>query len=162
MAVPRVFWMSASVALVVVAASASYFLLVTLPTAQRHRDELAAEIASKQAKDKQSTDCAEQARRTGEDMGKYSSGFGSPSNISGVTNHYNRKLSKCIADVQTADKNGTVEYVLDAYEQSSILWCSIRFAPKTASPMQRICMDSQSKRIDPTEADKQIDALMRE
>jgi hypothetical protein len=161
MAVPRFFWLFASVALLIVAASVSYFMLVILPTAQRHRDDLAAEIASKQAKDRQAIDCAEQARRTGEDMGRYSSGFGPPSHISGVSNHYNRKLSKCIVDVQTVDKGGTAEFVLDAYEQSSILWCSTRFTPKAASAMQRICMDPQNKRVDPTEADKQIDALMR-
>ena len=95
-------------------------------------------------------------------MGKYSSGFGPPSNISGVSNHYNHKLSKCIADVHTVDKYGTAEFVMDAYEQSSILWCMTRFVPKGASPMQRTCMDSKDNRIDPTEADKQIDTLMRE
>jgi hypothetical protein len=162
MAVPRVFWISASVSLLAVGTAASYFLLVILPTAQRHRDELGAEIASRQAKDRQAIDCAEQARHTGEDMGKYSSGFGPPSNISGVSNHYNRKLSKCIVDVQTVDKNGTAEFVMDAYEQSSILWCMTRFVRKGVPPMQRTCMDSKSNRIDPPEADKQIDALMRE
>lgn len=161
MSVPRILWFSASAALVVIAVSASYFLLVVLPAAERRRDELTTEIARKQAGDKQTMDCAGQARRAGEDMGKYSSGFG-PSNISGVSNHYNRKLSKCIVDVQTVDRNGTAEFVMDAYEQSSILWCTIRFAPKGASPMQRTCMDSQNNRIDPKEADKQIDALMRE
>ena len=54
-------------------------------------------------------------------MGKYSSGFGPPPNITGVSNHHNRKLNKCIVDVQTVDKNGTVEFVNDAYEQSNIL-----------------------------------------
>jgi len=162
MSASRIFWFSASVALLVIAISAAYFLFVTLPAAERHRDDLTAEIARKQAIDKQVMDCAEQARHTGEDMGKYSSGFGPPSNVSGVSNHYNRKLSKCIADVQTVDKNGTVEFVMDAYEQSSILWCSTRFVPKAATPMQRVCMDSKNNRIDPTEADKQIDALMRE
>jgi hypothetical protein len=162
MAAPRVFWISASVGLLVLAVSASYFLLVILPATQRHRDELAADVASKQAKVKQAADCAEQARRAGQDMGKYSSGFGPPSNVSGVSNHYNQKLGKCIVDVQTVDKNGTAEFVMDAYEQSSILWCSTRFMPKAASPMQRICMDSQNKRIDPTAADKQIDELLRE
>jgi len=159
--VPRVFWLSASVALLLVAVSASYFLLVILPTAQRHRDELAAEAASRQAQEKRTIDCAEQSRRTGEDFGKYSA-FWPPSHVSGVSNHYNQKLSKCVVDVQTVDKGGTAEFVMNAYEQSNILWCSTRILPKAASPMQRICMDSQNKRIDSTEADKQIDALMRE
>lgn len=162
MPVQRAFWVSASVAILVVAASVSYYLVIALPKSQQHRDEVNAELAAKQAKEKQTTDCAEQARLAGGDMGKYSSGFGPPSSVSGVSNHYNRKLGKCIVDVQTVDKNGTAEFVMDAYEQSSILWCSTRFAPKAASPMQRICMDSKNNRIDPTEADKQIDALMRE
>jgi hypothetical protein len=162
MNVPRVFWLSASVALLVIAVSASYFLLVVLPASERHRDELTAEVARKQAGEKQALDCAEQARRAGQDMGKYSSGFGPPSNISGVSNHYNIKLSKCIVDVQTVDKNSLAEFVMDAYEQSSILWCTTRFVPKGAPPMQRTCMDSKNNRIDPSEADKQIDALMRE
>jgi hypothetical protein len=160
---PRVFWMSASVALLIVAASASYFLLVLLPATQRHRDELTAEIARKQAGEKQTLDCAEQARRAGQDMGKYSTGFGPPSNITGVSNHYNHKLNKCIADVQTVDKNSTAEFVMDAYEQSSILWCMTRFVTKGPSRgMQRTCMDSKNNIVDPTEADKQIDALLRE
>jgi len=162
MNVPRVFWLSASVALLVIAVSASYFLLVVLPASERHRDELTAEVARKQAGEKQALDCAEQARRAGQDMGKYSSGFGPPSNISGVSNHYNHKLSKCIVDVQTVDKNSLAEFVMDAYEQSSILWCTTRFVPKGAPPMQRTCMDSKNNRIDPSAADKQIDALMRE
>jgi hypothetical protein len=162
MTVPRVFWLSASVALLVIVVSASYFLLVVLPASERHRDELTAEIARKQAGEKQAMDCAEQARRAGQDMGKYSSVFGPPSNISGVSNHYNHKLNKCIVDVQTVDKNSTAEFVMDAYEQSSILWCMSRFVPKTVPPMQRTCMDSNDNRIDPTEADKRIDTLMRE
>lgn len=155
---PRVLWFSASAAVLIVALSAAYFLFVTLPAAQRHRDDLAAEIARKQVSDKQVMDCAEQSRRAGEDMGKYSSVFGLPSHVSGVINHYNRKLSKCIVDVETVDKNGTVEYVMDAYQQSSILWCNIRFTPK----MGRVCMDAKSNRIDPTDADKQLDDPMRE
>ena len=161
MAAPRVFWFSASVAALVVAASASYYLLVILPSAQRRREDRAAEIASKEAKDKQAADCAEQARRTGQDMGKYST-FGPPLNVSGVTNHYNRKLSKCIADVETVNKDGTSEMVLDAYEQSSIFLCTITFVPKAVPPTRRMCLDSQGKSIDPDEAEKQIDALMRE
>jgi len=162
MAVPRVFWMSTSGALLIVAASASYFMLVILPNSQRHKDELIAEIASKQAAEKQILDCVEQARRAGQDMAKYSSGFGSPSNVSGVSNHYNRKLNKCIVDVQTVDKNGTAEFVMDAYEQSSVLWCTTRFMPKGTPPIQRTCMDSKNNRLDAAEADKQIDVLMRE
>lgn len=161
MVVPRFFWFSASVTLLVIAASAAYFLLAALPAAQRHRDELSAEIARKQADDKQIMDCAEQSRRTGDDMARHS-GFGPPPNISGVSNHYNHKLSKCIADVQTVDKNDTAEFVMDAYEQSSILWCMTSFVPKGAPPLQRTCMDDQDHAIDPTEADKRIDALMHE
>lgn len=82
--------------------------------------------------------------------------------VSGSSNHYNKKLGKCIVDVQTVDKNGTAEFVLDAYEQSDIIWCNTRFTPKQATPMQRTCMDHQNKHIDPTEADKQIDALLKE
>jgi hypothetical protein len=52
-------------------------------------------------------------------MGKYSSGFGPPSNISGVSNHYNRKLSKCIVDMQIADKNGTAEFVMGSPSRSN-------------------------------------------
>jgi hypothetical protein len=163
MAVPRVFWISVSVALVVIAASASYFLLVILPTAQRHRDEVTAEIARQQAGEKQAMDCAEQARRAGQDMGKYSSGLGPPPNITGVSNHYNHKLNKCIVDVQTVDKNSTAEYIMDAYEQSNILWCMTQFVTKGPSKgMRRTCMGSENNIIDPTEAEKQIDALMRE
>lgn len=160
MPVPRFFWFSASAALLLIAASAAYFFLAVIPAAERHRDDQAADLARKQASDKQIADCAEQARRAGEDMGKYSSsGFGLPSHITGVSNHYNRKLSKCIVDVETLDKNGTVEYVMDAYEESNILWCSTRIGSKN---IQRFCMDSNKNRIDSTEADKQIDDLMRE
>jgi len=162
MPVPRFFWLSASVAVLAIAVSASCFLLMVMPAAQRHRDELAAEIAKQQASEKQIGDCAEQARRAGQDMGKYSSGVGPPSNVSGVSNHYNRKLSKCIVDVQTVDRNGTAEFVMDAYEQSNILWCYTRFAAKARSGAQRVCIDSKNNRVDPTEADKQIDALLRE
>ena len=158
----RVFWLSASVALLVIAASVSYSLLVALPATQRHKDELNAELAAKQARDKHAIDCAEQARRAGEDMGKYSNAFGPPPKVSGTSNHYNHKLDKCIVDVQTFDKNGSAEFVLDAYEQSTILWCMTSFTPKETSGMRRTCMDSQNKSINPTEADKQIDALMRE
>lgn len=162
-AVPRVFWMSASVALLIIAASASYFLLVILPAGQKRRDDLTAEIARKQAEQKQASDCAEQARRAGQDMGKYSSGFGPPPNITGVSNHYNRKLNKCIVDVQTVDKNGTVEFVMDAYEQSNILWCMTQFVAQGPSKgMHRTCMGSENNAIDPTEAEKQIEALLRE
>jgi hypothetical protein len=162
MSAPRIFWLSATVSLLALAASISYFLLAVLPAAQRHRDELSSELASKQAREKQAIECAEQGRRTAQDMGKYPSGFGPPPTVSGESNHYNRKLSKCIVDVQTADKNGTAEFLLDAYEQSSIMWCMTSFTPKKTPPMQRTCMDSQNKRIEPSEADKQIDALLRD
>ena len=123
---------------------------------------MTAELSRKQASDKQVRDCAEQARRAGEDYSRYSSGLG-PSHISGISNHYNHKLNKCIVDVQTADANGRTEFVMDAYEQqSSILWCITTFVPTSASPMQRTCMDSKNNRVDPTEADTQIDALMRD
>ena len=159
---PRVFWLSASVALLAIAGSVSYLLLVVTPATQRHRDELTLELAAKQAADKRTIDCAEQARRTADDIGRYSSGFGPPPTVTGSSNHYNLKLGKCIVDVQTVDKNSTTEFVLDAYEQSNILWCMTRFAPKESSPMQRTCMDSQNQRIDPAEADKRIDVLLRE
>ena len=146
---PRIFWLSASLSLLVVAASSSYLLLAVLPAAQRHRDELDSELATKQARDKQTIECADQARRTAQDMGKYSSGFGPPPAVSGESNHYNRKLGKCIVNVQTVDKNGTAEFVLDAYEQSDIMWCLTRFTPKEIPAMKRTCMDSQNKRIDP-------------
>jgi hypothetical protein len=162
MAPPRLFWLSVSVALLAITASISYFLLVVLPATQRHRDELSAELATNKARDKQAIDCAEQARHAAEDIGKYSSGFGPPPAVSGSSNHYNRKLDKCIVDVQTVDKNSTAEFVLDAYEQSNIVWCMTRFTPKESPPMQRTCMDSQNKRIDASEADKQIEALLHE
>lgn len=136
-----------------IAASASYYFLVVLPAAQKQRNQLAAEEAHK----KRVAECAEQARRAAHDMGNYSP-FGVRSSVSGVSNHYNEKLGKCIADIETTDKGGLVEYVMDAYEQSNILWCSTRFAPS----VKRICMDAHRKEIDPTEADKQIDTLMRE
>jgi hypothetical protein len=160
--VPRIFWLSVSIALLAIAASVSYFLVVALPVAQRHRSEVSAQLAAAQVRDKQVIECAEQARRTADDMGKHSSGFGPPPAITGSTNHYNRKLGKCIVDVQTMEKNTTVEYVLDAYEQSSILWCMTQFTPKASQSMQRTCLDAQNKRIDPAEADKQIDGLLRE
>jgi hypothetical protein len=163
MPAPRIFWMSASVALLIVGASASYFLLVILPAGQKRRDELTAEISTRQAGEKQTLDSAEQARRAGQDMGKYSTGFGPPSHITGVSNHYNHKLNKCIVDVQTAGKNGTAEFVMDAYEQSNILWCMTQFVTQGPSKgMHRTCMGSKNDIIDPTEADKQIDALLRE
>jgi hypothetical protein len=158
MTTPRIFWLSASLAVVLVGLSAAYYLLVSLPAAQRHKDELAAEIANHQASEKQIADCAEQARRAGQDMGKYASGIGPPSTVSGVINHYNRKLSKCIADVQTVDKGGTGEIVMDAYEQSSIFLCTTRFTPA----LRRMCLDAENKQIDPTEADKRIEALLHE
>jgi hypothetical protein len=162
MPAPRVFWLSASVALLVIAASVSYYLLIALPKSQQQRDELNAEIAAKQAKEKLAADCSEQARRAGEDMVKYSSVFSVASKVAGTSNHYNRKLGKCIVDVQTVDKNSTSETILDAYEQSSLFLCVTTFTPKAASRMQRTCLDSQSKPIDPAEADKQIETLMRD
>lgn len=159
---PRVFWLSASVALLAIAGSFSYFLVVVLPASQRRRDEQTAQLAAAQAKDKQLSDCAEQARRATQDFAKYSTGFGAPSAVTSAVNHYNRKLGKCIVDVHTVDKNSTAEFILDAYEQLDIVWCLTRFTPKALPPMQRTCMDPQNKRIDPAEADKQIDALLRE
>jgi hypothetical protein len=160
----RIFWLSASVSILAVSASACYFFLIVLPASQRHRDELSSELANKQAAERLRTECAEQGRRTAEDLGKYSSGsgVGLPATFTGESNHYNRKLGKCIVDVQTVDKNGTTEFLLDAYEQSNIMWCSTRYLPKQAPSMQRICMDTQNKRIDPADADKQIDSLLRE
>jgi hypothetical protein len=64
--------------------------------------------------------------------------------------------------MQTVDKNSTSESILDAYEQSSLFLCVTTFTPKAASPMRRTCLDAQSKPIDPTEADKQIESLMRD
>jgi hypothetical protein len=162
MPAPRVFWLSASVAFLVIAASVAYFLLFTLPMTQRHRDELNNELAAKQAREKQAIECAEQARRTAEDVGKHSTGFGPPPTVTGSSNHYNQKLGKCILDVQSVDKNSTAEFVLDAYEQSSILWCMTHWPSKQTEPMRRTCMDSQNKPIDPADADKQIDALLKE
>lgn len=159
MPAPRVFWLSASVALLAIAASVSYSLLVALPATQRRRDELNAESAAKQAKEKQATDCAEQARRVGEDMGKYSSVFSPASKVAGTSNHYNRKLGKCIVDVQTVDKNSTSETLLDAYEQSTVILCITTLTTRAAS---RTCLDAKGKRLDPAEADKQIESLMRD
>lgn len=162
LSVPRFFWIAASVALLGITASVCYFLLVGLPARQKHRDELSSELATKQAGEKQAIDCAEQARRTADDIGRHSTGFGPPPGVTGSTNHYNRNLGKCIVDVQTADKNSTAEFVLDAYEQANMLWCMTRFTPKESPRMRRTCMDSQNKPIDPAEADKQIDALLRD
>jgi hypothetical protein len=159
---PRAFWLSASLALLLISSSVAYFFLVLLPGRERHRDELGADLATKQSIQKQVLECADQARLTTQDFGKYATGFGPPPSVSGSSNHYNQKLGKCIVDLQTVDKNGTAEFVLDAYEQSDIIWCNTRFVSKQTPPMQRVCMDHQNKRIDPEEADKQIDALLRE
>jgi hypothetical protein len=157
--IPRLFWVSASVAILLVASSIAYFFLAVMPAVQRHRDEQAAEIAKRQADKKQIADCADQARRAVEDFGKYSSvGIGLPSSIISVTNHYNHELGKCLVDVETLDKNGTVEYLMDAYELSTVLWCSNRAAPK----VQRVCMDSKHNTVEPADADKQMDALLRQ
>ena len=83
--VPRFFCLSESAAVLIIAASTSYCLLVVTPAGQRHRDGLAAEAAKQLANEKQIADCAEQARRAGQDMGKYFSGVGPPSNVSGVS-----------------------------------------------------------------------------
>jgi len=127
-----------------------------MPAAQLHRDELAAEAAKQRAGEKQISDCAEQARLAGEDMGRHSSVLGPPSRVAGVSNHYNRKLSKCIVDVQTAQTDGVTETLMDAYEQSYLLYCF------TTTKLGR-CVDALSNTsIDPAEADKRIDALLRE
>lgn len=126
----------------------------------RRRDKLNDELAAKQARDKQVLDCAEQARRTTQDFGKYATGFGPPPSVTGSSNHYNQKLGKCIVDVQTVDKSGTAEFALDSYEQSDILFCTIHFGSKQ-TPMQRTCMDHQNNQPDSSEADKRIDALLK-
>ena len=72
---PRTLWTSASLSLLIVALSASYYFLHVLPAAERQRNEVALEEARQQARDKQMKDCAEEARRTGQDMGKLFLGF---------------------------------------------------------------------------------------
>jgi hypothetical protein len=134
--------------------SASYFLVFVLPAAQRRRDDLAAEAT----RERQTVECAEQARRAGHDMDKYQ-GIGPPFNVSSVSNHYNRRLRKCIVDVGVTDKDGFAEFVMDAYEQSRMVVCRTQV---NAFPTQNSCEDSQGNNIDPDEAQKQIDALMRE
>jgi hypothetical protein len=159
MNVPRVFWLCSSIAVLIVALSACYFFLVALPAAQRHRDDMSAEIAKNETDYRRAGDCAEQARRAAEDMSRYSAVLTPESRVSSVTNHYNTRLGRCLADIETVDKNGTTEMVIDAYEQSSLSWCSTTFVSKANSTL---CMDAQRNRIEPAEANKQMDALMRE
>jgi hypothetical protein len=92
-------------------------------------------------------------------MSRYSAVLTPESRVSSVTNHYNTRLGRCLADIETVDKNGTTEMVIDAYEQSSLSWCSTTFVSKANSTL---CMDAQRNRIEPAEANKQMDALMRE
>lgn len=148
--------------LLAIAASLLYLLLVALPAAQRRRDDLDADLAATQARDKQVSDCAEQARRAAEDFGKHSSSFGPPPAVTGESNHYNQKLGKCLVDVETMGNNNMTEFVLDAYEESNIIWCMTHFPSKSTELMKRTCMESQNKNVDPDEAERRIDVLMRE
>jgi hypothetical protein len=159
--VPAIFWFSLSLALLAVALSAAYFLLVYFPQRNAARDRALAESLRRETESKAVLDCANQAARALKkfiEEGRMASRvLGQPLLAIGSTNHYNRRLSRCFVDIETADENMLSGFtVLDAYEGAEMLWCIGKIGGQTA------CHDADQNSIDESQARAREKSLMTE
>lgn len=155
-----VFWLSLSVALVTVAASVCYFLIVYVPSRDRVRDRQAAEIAQTESVARQETECAAQAARATEQFARELLAMNlNHEVVADSMNHYNKPLKQCFVEIQTIAKGGaTADYILDAIENKQVQVCT--FDPQFKGSDKRLCLDADNAEIAPRDADKQSRSLM--
>ena len=156
MAIPRLFWTSLSISILIAAASVAYFLLVYTPLRDARRDQAAAESARHAADRARVLGCASQAEVSASKLGREMSGLGE--RIVGSTNHFNSRLERCFVEIQTVFPGGGLGFsVVDAYENSVALSCWT--TPRTKGIWDRTCIDN-GKKIDAEKADAREEDLM--
>jgi hypothetical protein len=162
MGVPRLFWFSLSLTLLIIAGSVSYFVLVYIPRRDANRDRVAAESVIRDAERRTDLGCANQAEQASNRlMREMRSDFGpNADHVVGLGNHYNRRLRKCLVEIQTLTPEGGGGFIiLDAYENWSLLSCTTLLRPKET--WQRFCLNPDGN-LDPEKADVQEKALTSE
>jgi hypothetical protein len=155
MSVPRFFWLSSSVALLVFAASASYVLLAYIPARDRHRDQQAADAAERLLVAKEEDDCPNQAARTTK---RFYDEYSNYSPLGLPTNHYSRRLHKCLVHIKAQSNLGLVDFLLDAYESTQMQVCVF----PTYIGAHGTCTDSDGKAVSPDDADMKLKNFMAE
>lgn len=161
--VPLLFWAPLSVSILIIAASVGYFLLVYIPRRDANRERLAAESAQRDAETKASVGCANEVARAVSRVIKEDRNLGWPSarTIIGTSNHYNRRLQKCLVEIDRWEPDGGWSFtIFDAFENSDLLTCFIH--PSRHGEEPELCLDSDNQHLDPDKADAQHKALMSE
>ena len=153
------FWISLSLSLLAVAMSTVYFLLVYVPKRDAARDQLSIESRRQEAETRATLDCANQAARAvsrfvQEDR-MSSRVFGIHQNVTGTTNHFNRRLSKCFVQIETMNPPDLSGFsIVDAYENTEVLDCLTKIGRDTR------CWSADENSVDPKEADARKESLM--
>ncbi|HUO34070.1 MAG TPA: hypothetical protein VMU43_03675, partial [Candidatus Acidoferrum sp.] len=147
-----IFWLSLSVAVLTIAASVCYFLLVYVPSRERFKDQQLAETSKRELAAKHESDCFAQAQRATEKYEHEISAMGSHEVITDSSNHYNQKSQECLVRIQTLSNDGhrTFIYIEDAYESRMVQSCSVRFGGKGSGT---VCLDGDNNEIASQDAD---------
>jgi hypothetical protein len=148
---PRnIFWVSSTVAFVGVAVSVVYFVLIYIPNRDRLQAQAAAETARATRFSQLEVECANRAKAATQQHMLEQHGI---TELIGFSNHYNRRLQKCVVEVDTAG-NGSYASVagrdfVDAYENVTLLNCVnvMPHDPKLKNEFH--CEDADGVRIPP-------------
>ena len=156
----NLFWIVSATAALSIAGSIVYFLLVYIPA----RDRTEAEAKVQAVRTQSERECSTQAQHATEIWTRqWRINGGVRDSISGGSNHYNRKLQKCFVEIDSAGTGNTTvlgTYLVDAYEVMAVLSCTTML-PRSGES-RRDCLDADSKKLEPEEADKRRKALMSE
>jgi hypothetical protein len=167
MAPKNLFWFSSTVACVGTAVSAIYFMLVYIPSRDRLQAQTAAENARIIRFSQLETECANRARPAAQEfMLEQRAITGRGFEFQGFSNHYNRKLQKCIVEVDTLSSGphgySSGRYFVDAYENTILMSCNAFTPHDPKSKSEFHCEDADLVRIPPEQEDKRLKALMTE
>jgi hypothetical protein len=149
-----------------VAASAIYFMLVYIPNRDRMQSERAAETARAIRLSQLDSECGNRAKPAAQQFILEQRIIDSHVILMGFSNHYNRRLQKCIVEIDTlltgshADASG--RYFVDAYENTGLMNCTTITAIDHKSESQFECHDADLKRIPADQEDARVKALMGE
>lgn len=162
----HIFWLSSSVAALGVGAAVMYFFMVYIPNRDLLQTKVAAENARATRLSQLDADCANRAKPATQQFLLEQRLLDSSVAFMGYSNHYNRRLEKCVVEVDTTS-NGSYassysRYFVDAIENAILMSCATLHPHDRKSDSNFQCHDAYLVTIPPDQEDKRLKAIMTE
>jgi len=141
-------------------------MLVYIPKRDRLQAETAAESARANRIAQFETECANRAKSSAQEVLLEQKVTDRSAALMGFSNHYNRRLQKCVVEVDTASSGPYAfisdRYFVDAYENAILMTCRTVTPRDQKSESKFQCHDAEFVTIPPDQEDKRLKAIMSE